>query len=402
MPDLGATGGDVTLREWLVKPGEVIQTGQPLFIVTTDKATVEVEAFRSGILRRIQVPTGETVPLGSVVGLITDSIDEPLDQPAAQEVDGIPRLSLHVEQEIASHPSSAGSGGRILATPLARRIALEAGVDLASVSGSGAQGQVLKWDVLAALEASRSSEQKISPAGTRQEPLSPMQRAIAERTVRSKSQIPHYYATITVDMGAAQDFRRQLADWVDRFGWTMPSFTDLCLRAVALALKEFPTLNASFAGEAILYHSGINVGMVIGLETGMIIPVIREADRLSLFVLAAETKRLRGRAEAGQLSEREITGGTFTLSNLGMYGLDSFCAIINPPEAGILALGAIKEQPANVGGAILLRPLMIAALSMDHRVVDGITAAKFLQVFKDLLERPARLVLEPPDEETQP
>lgn len=406
MPNLGATGGDVILQEWLVKPGEVIQAGQPLFVVITDKASVEVEAFRSGVLREVHISAGETVSLGAVLGLLSDSIDEPLDQPAVQVIDGLPRLSHAEERDVAFLSPLARLEGRIFASPLARRIASEVGLDLANLSGSGAHGQVLKRDVQAALEAAgafrKSAGQKISQAGIRREPLSLMQRAIAERTQRSKSQIPHYYATITVDMGAAQDLRRLLADWVNRFGWTVPSYTDLCLCAAALALKDFPTLNASFAGDAILYHGDINVGIVVGLETGMLVPVIQEADRLSLFELAAETKRLRGRAEEGQLSEREITGGTFTLSNLGMYGLDSFIAVINPPEAGILALGAIKEQPANFNGGLALRPLMTASLSVDHRVVDGITAAKFLQVFKDFLEKPALLLLEPPDEVTPP
>jgi pyruvate dehydrogenase E2 component (dihydrolipoamide acetyltransferase) len=266
------------------------------------------------------------------------------------------------------------------------------------IAGSGRGGQILKRDVMRA-QASRLAELPASVTNpTRREILSPMRRAIAERTRSSKSDAPHFYATITIDMRAALDVRQQIVDWANQHGWTPPSITDLCLRAAALALREFSTLNARFDGDAILYYDDINLGLVVGLEDGMLIPVIRQADHLSLTALATETRRLRHRAEAGLLSADEFYGATFTLSNLGMFGLDSFTAVLNPPQAGILALGAIKEQPAVVEGVVMPRPLMVATLSADHRVVDGITAARFAATFRDLLEHPIRLTLDAPQE----
>jgi pyruvate dehydrogenase E2 component (dihydrolipoamide acetyltransferase) len=225
-----------------------------------------------------------------------------------------------------------------------------------------------------------------------------MQRAIAARVQRSKGEIPHFYASITIDMSAALEARQQAVQWAAKQGWSKPSITDLCIKAAALALREYPALNASFDGDAILTYSDINIGLIVGLERGMLVPVIPQADQINLFTLAATTQRLRRQAEAGQLSASDLSGGTFTLSNLGMYGLDSFTAVINPPQAGILALGAVKEQPVVIDGELAVRPLMTAALSVEHRVVDGITAARFADAFKVMLENPLRLTLDPPQE----
>jgi pyruvate dehydrogenase E2 component (dihydrolipoamide acetyltransferase) len=182
-------------------------------------------------------------------------------------------------------------------------------------------------------------------------------------------------------------------------GWPTPTITDVCLRAAALALRQHPAINASFDGDAILYHDTINVGLVIGLPDGMLIPVIRHADRLNLYTLAGTTRRLRQGAESGTLSAADLSGGTFTVSNLGMYGVDSFTAVINPPEAGILALGAVAERPAVINGAVVPRAQMTAVLSIDHRAVDGIVAAQFIATFKSLLENPIALTLDPPQQE---
>jgi pyruvate dehydrogenase E2 component (dihydrolipoamide acetyltransferase) len=395
MPNLGATGGDVTLDDWLVKPGDAVKTGQPLFVVTTDKATVEVEAFRDGVLREVRVQAGETVPLGTVVALLANAMNEPL--PAMSEAQPALEAVSALSQSPDLPPASVQTE-RLLITPLARRIAEQEGLNPEKIAGSGRGGQILKRDVVQAVAARRVESPVAAANGARREALSPMRRAIAERTQRSKSDAPHFYATITIDMKAALDMRQQAVDWATQHGWMPPSITDLCLRAAALVLRDFPMLNARFDGDALLYHEDINLGLVVGLDDGMLIPVIRQADRLNLTALAAESRRLRQRAEAGQLSATELTGGTFTLSNLGMFGLDSFTAVINPPEAGILALGAVKEQPAVINGAVEPRPLMIATLSVDHRVVDGITAARFVAAFKDLLEHPLRLTLDAPQE----
>jgi len=400
IPELGATGGDVMLEEWLVKLGQPVKAGQPLFVVTTDKATVEVEAFREGVLRQILAETGQTLSTGAVVALLADSLEEQIDQPEPEPTLKPTAPATHKETDAAATPLRTES--RMLVSPLARRIAAQEGIDLTSLQGSGSHGQVLKRDVVSAIAARQviadreGSVPRYISQGARRELLSPMRRAIAERVQRSNTEIPHFNAAITVDMTAVLEFRQQYVDWAGERGWAKPSITDLCIKAAALTLRQLPTLNASFDGDAILTYTDINIGLVIGLAEGMLIPVIRGADEINLFTLAAATQRLRVQAEAGQLSASDLSGGTFTLSNLGMFGLDSFTALINPPEAGILALGAVKEQPAVIDGALAVRPLMTATLSVDHRVVDGITAARFVETFKEMLENPIRLILDDP------
>ena len=402
IPDLGSTGGDVVLEEWLVKPGQVVKSGQSLFIVTTDKATVEVEAFRDGVVREIQVEAGQTLSTGTIVALLADSLEEQIHTPEPAQEMQTPKVPPSAEPtaQTKPHPDNA----RILASPLARRMAVQEGIDLASIQGSGSNGQILKRDVESSIETQQAAASlkmvstKQESGGARREMLSPMRRAIAERVQRSNNEIPHFNAVITVDMFAALEARRQAVEWAEKQGYSKPSITDLCIKATALTLREMPTLNISFNGDSIISYADINIGLVIGLEEGMLVPVIQRADRMNIFALAASTQRLKLRAEEGQLSANDLGGGTFTLSNLGMYGLDSFTAVINPPQAGILALGAVKEYPAVVNGALSARPLMTATLSVDHRVVDGITAARFVEAFKETLENPIRLTFAPPQE----
>ena len=407
IPDLGSTGSDVTLEEWLVQLGERVKAGQPLFVVTTDKATVEVEAFREGVLRHILAEAGERLSTGAVVALLADSMEEEIGEPEPAQKPGAAAPSLTNRPATASTPQT---GDRILVSPLARRMAAQSGIDLTSLRGSGSGGQILKRDVesalapqVAAVAAKDAAEphfaaQELTPRRAEREPLSPMRRAVAERVQRSNTEIPHFDAAITIDMSAALEFRQQTVKLAGERGWEKPSITDLCIKAAALTLRQYPALNASFDGDAMLTFADINIGLVVGLDEGMLVPVIHAADQINLFTLAAATRQLRAHAETGQLSASDLSGGTFTLSNLGMYGLDSFSAVINPPQAGILALGAVKEQPAAVDGALVVRPLMTATLSVDHRVVDGITAARFVETFKEMLENPIRLTIDPPQE----
>jgi pyruvate dehydrogenase E2 component (dihydrolipoamide acetyltransferase) len=388
IPDLGATGGDVTLEEWLVKLGEEVKTGQALYLVTTDKATVEVEAFRDGVLHSILVTQGETVPLGTVVALIADSMDE-----KAEIVDQEPEKSITVQIPEIPYSQSYPSGVRILASPLARRIAAEENVNLELLNGSGLNGQILKRDVVAAINARKTPP---SPVGSHRKPLSPMRKAIAERTSLSKSQIPHFYSSTTIDMQAALELRQQALKLAENTSRSKPTITDICIQAAAVTLQEIPTLNARFEGESIFTYNDINIGLVIGLAEGMYVPVIQRTDQLDLFSLASTTQAVRQRAETGHLRDSDLGKGTFTISNLGMYEIDSFTAVINPPEIGILALGKINDQPTIIDGEITIRPLMIATLSVDHRVVDGILAAQFLTAFKTMLEDPSRLNLGSP------
>jgi pyruvate dehydrogenase E2 component (dihydrolipoamide acetyltransferase) len=392
MPDLGATGGDVTLVRWLVAPSDQVRAGQPLFLVETDKATVEVEAYRDGLVRELLVEEGASVPLGSPVAIIADSMEESLVKAEAK-----PGSQADAQPAAKPLEAPAQQEARILASPLARRMAQREGLNLEAVRGTGRQGQILKRDVERSLTSAQAKPGVVDSA--RREPVTAMRRAIARRTQLSKAEAPHFYADITVDMAEALALRQAAVEWADEKGWAPPSLTDLCLRATALTLLDFPTLNASYQGEEVLYYQAINIGLVVGLaDGGMLVPVVREANRANLYTLAAITRRLKQQAEKGVLKETEMSGGTFTLSNLGMYGLDSFTAVINPPQAGILALGAVQERPAVLGGAVVPRPLMQATLSVDHRLVDGIVAARFLAAWKEMLENPTRLTLEPPEE----
>lgn len=391
IPALGATGGDVVLEEWLVKPGQFVKSGSALFMVTTDKATVEVEAFSDGFLRETLVSPGAIVSVQTVVGRMSDTLEEPLTSSAAEPAVGIEKPKP-VKQELKPPETTDRIARRKLSSPLARRMAAELGLDLATVKASGSQGQILKRDIV------RTAGQTRAEIGLRRVPLSPMRRAISELTQRSNAEVPHFQGSVVIDMTEARAMLKQAAGMAAKNSWAAPTITDLVLRATALALRQTPALNVSFRGEEILYYDDIHIGLVIGLAEGLLVPVVRHADRLNLFTLAAATRRLRKGAEVGQLSSLQLSGATFTVSNLGMYGLDSFSAVINPPEAGILALGAAKEQPAAWQGNLALRWLMTATLAVDHRAVDGITVAKFLEEFRQLLENPLVLSLEPPKE----
>jgi pyruvate dehydrogenase E2 component (dihydrolipoamide acetyltransferase) len=389
IPALGATGGDMVFEEWRVQPGQFVKSGSALFVVTTDKATVEVEAFRDGYLRETQVSPGAIVSVQMVIGRMTDSLEEPLSDGSVREAVG---MEDRITQMDDLPKTGNGHPRRILASPLARRMAAELGLDLASIKASGSEGQILKCDIV------RSAEQTRVEGGVRRMPLSPMRRAIAQRTQQSNTEVPHFHGSAVIDMTEAKAILKQAVEWAEKNKWVAPTITDLSLHAAALALRQTPALNASFRGEEILYFDDIHIGLVIGLPEGMLIPVVRHADRLNLFALAATTRRLRTGAEDGQLSSSELSGATFTVSNLGMYGLDSFTAVINSPEAGILSLGAAKEQAAAWQGNITVRWQMTATITVDHRVVDGITVAKFLDEFKQLLENPLFLALEIPQE----
>ncbi len=381
MPSLGATGEDITVVEWLVGEGDLIEAGRRILVVETDKATTEIEAFRGGYIRKVLVKAGEKATIGDDLAIIADSLDEPLDAetgnmetPATE-----PPAQRQVDSAAPPAPPPASKGGRIQASPLARRLAEERGIDLAAVKASG---PIHKADVLAAAIS--------HGGGQRRSALSPMRRAIAARTLQSKTEAPHFYVTARIDMTESLAMQRKLA--ANAEGAARPTVNDLVILATATALRETPELNASYQNGEVVRYDDVNIGIVIALAGGMIVPVVRKADAMDLGALAATTKRLRDQALKGLLAQSDLTQGTFTISNLGMFGIDSFIGVINPPEAGLLAIGAIQPQPAVVDGCIVVRSLMTATLSADHRLVDGIVAARFLSHLRDLLENPALLL----------
>lgn len=401
IPNLGATGGDVIIEEWLVKPGQFVQAGAPLFVVTTDKATVEVEAFRSGYLHSILIEIGSSLPPGSPVALLADTeqeMNEPspaLVQPAKSPA--LEKRPVDAEQKQVEEiePTS-----RILASPLARRMARHADLELATLPGTGRQGAILKRDVQRALDLRELSELSPSIPGTEVQriPVSNARKAIAQRTQWSKSHIPHFYATIDIDMGAAREMLSQAAILAAQHEWNAPTINDLVLQATAKALRKVPRLNASYSDEEILVYGEINLSLVIGLTDGMIVPVLHNVDQKNLFTIAAETKQLKDRAQMGILTAKDLDGGTFTVSNLGMYGLDSFLGVINPPQAALLTLGAVLQKAVVREDQVVPRWTMTASLSVDHRAVDGVHAAAFMQELRNLLENPFTLVFEAPKE----
>jgi len=402
IPNLGATGGDVIIEEWLVKPGQFVQAGAPLFVVTTDKATVEVEAFRSGYLHSILIEIGSSLPPGSPVALLADTQQELNEPPPASVLPAnsltLERLPIDSEHKQVEEIQPAS---RILASPLARRMARQAELDLAALSGSGRQGAILKRDVQRYLDLRQPSELSPSIPGIEIQriPVSNARKAIARRTQWSKSHTPHFYATVEIDMGAAREMLSQAATLAAKHGWNAPTINDLVLRATAKALRKVPRLNASYSGDEILVYGEINLGLVIGLADGMIVPVLHNVDQKNIFTIAAQTKKLKEKAQMGILTAKDLDGGTFTVSNLGMYGLDSFLGVINPPQAALLTLGAVFQKAVVREDQVVPRWMLTVSLSVDHRAVDGTHAAEFMQELRNLLENPFTLVFEAPKEE---
>jgi pyruvate dehydrogenase E2 component (dihydrolipoamide acetyltransferase) len=314
-------------------------------------------------------------------------------------------------------PAAAQDGERIFASPMARRLAGEAGVPIAEIRGSGPGGRIVRRDVEsfaqqprpAAAAAPAPAAQPAAPAQAaapapapapeaapvtaagpgRREPLSRLRQTIARRLSQSKREVPHYYVTVAIDMTAALELRKQL----NSMEGVKISVNDMVVKACALALKQFPTLNASFAEDSLIVHEQINMGIAIATDNGLLAPAIADVDKKSLGVLAAETRDLAERTRAGKATPDELGRGTFTVSNLGMYGVESFVAIINPPQAAIVAVGAATETPVVKDGQVVVAPIMKATISADHRVSDGVVGAQYLQAVKALLETPMRLLI---------
>lgn len=398
IPSLGVTSSEVTFEQWLVSPGDFIKKGSSFFIVTTDKATVEVEAYKDGYVKDLLVKHGEQVSIGAIIATLVDTEYELSQQllhvPTEQQLNRISNEQQAPQLEISrTGADKISESDQILASPIARRMAKEAGINLFKITPTGPRGEITKQDVLHELEKINFASQGPDNEQTyHQEALSAMRRSIAERSSISKSQIPHFYASLSIDMTEARMALEEAAIQAEKIKRATPTVTDLCIFATAKALRRNPQLNATFQGDSIRYFEEVNIGMVVGSPEGIIIPIIRQADQKDLITIASLTIQLKEKANLKRLQRNEITGGTFTISNLGMHGLDNFIAVINPPEVGILALGTMKLMPAIYQEQIVPRWQMIANLSVDHRVVDGLSAAKFLNSFKELLEHPSSLI----------
>jgi pyruvate dehydrogenase E2 component (dihydrolipoamide acetyltransferase) len=387
MPALGVAQQTGTLLKWLKAEGQAVTKGEPLMEVETDKATVEIEAPGSGILAHVTAKAGDQVPVGERIAFIL-APGEPLPadaqaaiRPISKEVKKNPPAPLTKPLPNAL-PSVAARTGRLLASPAAKRIAREKGVNLAAVKGSGPEGSILAEDVLRAALAQTGTRE--SARADKILPLSPMRRIIGERMAHSKQNAPHFYLSMDIDMSAVIKRR---TEWKTSRETQAPSLNDFVLYACARVLQDFPSLNASFTEHGIELHSDINIGMAVALEEGLVVPVIRNAARLTLMELAAQSRELAEKAQTKKLFPLDYEGGTFTVSNLGMLGVDSFTAIINPPQSGILAVGRVAERVVADDGMFAIKWLMTATLSADHRIVDGAIGARFLQQVKQGLEK---------------
>jgi pyruvate dehydrogenase E2 component (dihydrolipoamide acetyltransferase) len=420
MPALGVAQERGTMLKWFKAEGQSVTKGEPLMEIETDKATVEIEAPASGILTNVTASAGDEIPVGNKIAVILapGEVASPVATPGPHprsfdklrtgslpEGEGMreERAAPEKERRSESRPLSqwkktdegqplpVGEGWgesrsagrrRVLASPAAKRIAKERGIDLESLKGSGPNESVLAEDVIRAGGAkTTASAGPLKVKETVQ--LTPMRRIVGERMTKSKQTAPHFYLTMDVDMTEITRRRNTLKE---KRASVIPSINDYILSACARALRDFPSLNAAFTDHGVEIYSDINIGMAVALDEGLVVPVIRNADRLSLEELAKKSRELADKAQKKKLFPLDYEGGTFTVSNLGMFGVDAFVAIINPPQCAILAVGQVAARVVPHGEGIAVRPMMTVSLSADHRVLDGAIGARFLQKLKRLLE----------------
>jgi len=396
MPALGVAQQTGILLKWLKTEGQSVSKGEPLMEVETDKATVEIEAAASGILANITARAGDEVPVGQKIAVISapgeavpttqKTTSATRQQPPLPQGEGRgegrPATSTPRPPAKPAAPT-ASVGGRLLASPAAKRISREKNIDLATLKGSGPEGSILAEDVLRAAP-DLSPKPQVAPVAEEIIPLTPMRRIVGQRMTQSKQSAPHFYISMDIDMSAVSEAR---TSWKEKGESNVPSINDFILHACARALKDFPSLNSTFTDQGIKVHADISIGMAVALDEGLVVPVIRQADRLSLAELAVQSRELADKAQKKKLFPLDYEGGTFTVSNLGMLGVDSFTAIINPPQCAILAVGRVAPRVVVDDGMFAIKSTMTATLSADHRVVDGAIAARFLQEVKTLLEK---------------
>ncbi len=417
MPRMSDTMEEGKILKWLKKVGDWIEVGDIIAEVETDKADMEMEALDDGFLTEIRAQEGESIPVGMVIALLGEeaevgvippppartasaSVSTPPAEKGTDTKAGPPpaKKVRKIREAAPKKPPARKKDERILASPIVRRIAAERGIELARVRGSGPGGRIIKQDLegAEAMPVAAESETRVSPpivtTPTGQvEPFSRMRATIAKRMADSMREVPHFYVTAEIDMSEAVRLRTSLK-LSDRVS-TDVTYTHLLVKAVAVALGRHPRLNASFIGDGRELKAEINIGIAVALNDGLIVPVLHDCQALSLLDIAAQTNALVERARTGKPTTQDLSGGSFTISNLGMYPVEHFTAVINPPQAAILATSAIKERPTVRDGQVVISRTMMATLSCDHRVLDGATGAQFLQELKSLLENPVGLMV---------
>jgi len=407
MPKLSDTMTEGVLVSWQVKVGDKIKSGQLLAEIETDKATMELESYFDGVVL-YTAPKGSTVPVGSliaVVGQAGENIDAILQKTTSSttasakspetktETTSKTVSTLTTSVPAATNTSVADTNGRVKASPLAKALANEKGVDIQKIQGSGEGGRIVKRDIDKLATQPSTKTPSFTPAfsGSAYEevPISQMRKTIARRLSDSKFTAPHFYLTMSILMDEAVKCRKAINEEAE----VKISFNDMVIKAVAAALRKNPKVNASWLGDKIRYNNLVNIGVAVAIEDGLIVPVLRNADTKGLAQISYEVKEMASKAKNKQLQPADWEGNTFTISNLGMFGIDEFTAIINPPDACILAIGAIQEQPVVKNGQVVAGNVLKVTLSCDHRVVDGATGSEFLSPLKYYLENPVRLLL---------
>ena len=425
MPLLSPSMTEGTLVKWIKKEGDTIKAGDVLAEVETDKATMDLEAFDSGVLRKILIKEGDKVPIQTRIGIIGTK-DEKIDEsapasgapaaaapaeakapaaaaPAESKAPAPAATSSSAPAPVATAIASPNGGGRVKASPLAKKIARDRGVSLSALTGSGPGGRIVKKDVLTAPPnghapsggggSSIFARGPVAKEGATK--LTTMRSVIAKRLLESKTTIPHFYLEIEVDAKPLLDLRAQLNDSLGKLNPPVKlSLNDFVLKAAAEAVRRVPAVNASFAGDSIQQYADVQLSFAVAIAEGLITPIIKEAQNKTLIQISGEAKSLAAKAKEGKLKPDEFQGGTFTVSNLGMLGIDRFSAIINPPQAAILAVGNIVKKPVvDANDNIVVGHRQSITLSCDHRVVDGAVGAAYLKELRELIEKPALLLL---------
>jgi pyruvate dehydrogenase E2 component (dihydrolipoamide acetyltransferase) len=435
MPKLSPTMEEGQISRWLKKEGDKVSMGEPLAEIDTDKATMEMQALGNGVLRKIIVNEGQSAPLGQTIAVIGEPdedisslLSEAPAQPQVQEqkkADSPPPAPDVAQPQPQAKAAAAAStaptvtravdngrqpqgaasdSGRMIVSPLAARMAAEAGIDLRSLQGSGPGGRIIKRDIEAAISQPQAAPeapsyprvvettrfQQAGASAYRDEPASQIRQTIAKRLVTSLGPVPHFFLTTDIEMDRAAEMRKGINALDPDL---KISINDIIIKVAAAALIQHPEVNASFQEKFVRYYEQADIGVAVAIEDGLITPVVRAADQKSLSQIAAEVRELAERARSKRLKPEEYTGATFSISNLGMFGIDEFTAVINPPEGAILAVGAMTAKPVVRENEIVIRQMMRVTMSCDHRVIDGATGARFLQTFKKILENPLYLVV---------
>lgn len=405
MPKLSDTMTEGVVSKWHKKVGDKVSAGELLAEIETDKATMDFESFQDGVLLHIGVEEGKSAPVDAILAilgkegedisaLLSGASAAPTKDEAAeaQPKDEKPAASAPAETQLPKQESS--SDARLKASPLAKKLAEEKGIDLSQIQGSGDGGRIVKRDIESFTPSAAPAAQMPAPAvfgkeSYTEEPVSQMRKTIARRLSESKFTAPHFYLTIEIDMEQAIAARNAINASDD----VKISFNDFVVKAAAMALRKHPKINSSWLGDKIRFNQHIHIGVAMAVDEGLLVPVVRFADHKSLSQISDEVKAYHAKAKSKKLQPADWEGNTFTISNLGMFDIDEFTAIINPPDACILAVGSIRQKPVVKNGLVVPGNIMKVTLSCDHRVVDGVTGAQFLSSFKEYLENPVKMLV---------